>query len=439
MFIEDLKENVKLYKRLGLSSTLIEKNIKEKLQLLILEIIYGNEKYRNLVFFGGTCLKVCFSEEFQRLSEDLDFIDLEKTNAGELKDFIGLELMKRNLNLDIEIKSRVRAQEFEVSRLHIKFNDLLSKLGLVSNLSNRTMLMIKIEYTFIEKIARLDQNERKEVIIPEVVFKEGYSIVLNRLNNASLMASKMIACKNRKFEKGNTGINIKGRDYFDFVWYMQKGFIPAPFIFSIYDTTLRETLGVIDEIAYKITSGDLKIDIIDLLEDQNFADTFCNQFVEIYKSLRKQYILINTDYIKINIIQRTPKLDDYYGYDYIYKDNKNNVVTFRVIVSRFVFTAFESKIDYNLAIFNHYLEAFKKLNLSNIVTESIFEKILLIFIKENISKYITNFGKDNLVSNATYEMEPMNSDKIKFQTLDDIQDIFSRKTLFKITTPFNNT
>jgi hypothetical protein len=109
------------------------------------------------------------------------------------------------------------------------------------------------------------------------------------------------------------------------------------------------------------------------------------------------------------------------------------------IVSRFVFTTFESKIDYNLAIFNHYLEAFKKLNLSNIVTESIFEKILLIFIKENISKYITNFGKDNLVSNATYEMEPMNSDKIKFQTLDDIQDIFSRKTLFKITTSFNNT
>ena len=45
--------------------------IKEKLQDYILNFVYNNQVYKQLIFTGGTCLRKIYN--LPRLSEDLDF------------------------------------------------------------------------------------------------------------------------------------------------------------------------------------------------------------------------------------------------------------------------------------------------------------------------------------------------------------------------------
>ena len=51
--------------------------LKEYIQILVLDFIYSNDKYKSLVFYGGTCLAHCYG--LPRLSEDLDFVDTNKS------------------------------------------------------------------------------------------------------------------------------------------------------------------------------------------------------------------------------------------------------------------------------------------------------------------------------------------------------------------------
>ena len=50
--------------------------LKEYLQIVILDYLYSHPQYSDLVFYGGSCLAHCFG--LNRLSEDLDFVDIGK-------------------------------------------------------------------------------------------------------------------------------------------------------------------------------------------------------------------------------------------------------------------------------------------------------------------------------------------------------------------------
>ncbi len=50
--------------------------LKNYLQVVVLDFIYSTKKYSGLIFYGGSCLAHCHN--LPRLSEDLDFVDLEK-------------------------------------------------------------------------------------------------------------------------------------------------------------------------------------------------------------------------------------------------------------------------------------------------------------------------------------------------------------------------
>jgi len=40
------------------------------------------------------------------------------------------------------------------------------------------------------------------------------------------MAGKMLACLEYNFQRGKEGVLIKGRDFYDLVWFMQKRVVP---------------------------------------------------------------------------------------------------------------------------------------------------------------------------------------------------------------------
>ncbi len=208
---EFIKNLLSQYKE---SSDVFKRNVvKEYLQILALSFIYSKKEYKNLVFYGGSCLAHCFN--LPRLSEDLDFLDLNKK--------INLEKLANDLSLffekEIGIKPNVKIQKF---RIHLKL-PILYELKLAdSGQSNLLILKIEIfkEFNFCK--------EYKVEIVP--IFKFNKAILIRTFDLSTLMATKVRAVLSRKWEKtdktGKILIKVKGRDYFDLMWYLKKGILP---------------------------------------------------------------------------------------------------------------------------------------------------------------------------------------------------------------------
>jgi len=120
--------------------------------------------------------------------------------------------------------------------------------------------------------------------------KDHYSMLIKHYDLPTLMAGKMVACLTRVFEKGKTGVEIKGRDYYDLVWYLQKQVTPN--IKKLKDAdkkyTLEKAWELLDQKAELISSRDLLVDLEPLFDNQVFIRDWCNNFHQIYKRLRGQ-------------------------------------------------------------------------------------------------------------------------------------------------------
>ncbi|PIZ00973.1 hypothetical protein COY61_01100, partial [bacterium (Candidatus Gribaldobacteria) CG_4_10_14_0_8_um_filter_33_9] len=88
MLIQGLERKTQELKNKGLTNEVIKNYLKEYLQLFILEFLYNQKKYQDLIFTGGSCLRFCYG--LNRLSEDLDLDSLNKIDkkilAKELKE-----------------------------------------------------------------------------------------------------------------------------------------------------------------------------------------------------------------------------------------------------------------------------------------------------------------------------------------------------------------
>lgn len=247
--------------------------VKEYLQVLALSFIYGHPQYQNLIFYGGSCLRHCF--DLPRLSEDLDFIALHKVDnhkfAQELKVFFIKEL-------DIEIHTKI--QKF---RIYLKF-PILRELNLAGP-SESDVLFLKIElfseFAFCKGY--------KVETIP--LFKYGKSVLVKTLDLPSLMATKVRAVLHRKWERtsksGEVLANVKGRDYFDLMWYLQKGIKPNIHCLGANFTleTLREQILAI---VRTIDSKSIQYDLEGLIEDRVFLANLSKDIVHILEREIKQ-------------------------------------------------------------------------------------------------------------------------------------------------------
>ena len=87
------------------SSNLYKRNIlKEFLQIYVLDFIYSNEKYKDLVFYGGSCLSQCY--DLPRLSEDLDFVDINNEVNLKKLSFDLEKYFKEKIDLDLKVKQQ---------------------------------------------------------------------------------------------------------------------------------------------------------------------------------------------------------------------------------------------------------------------------------------------------------------------------------------------
>ena len=241
--------------------------LKEYLQVVVLDFIYSHPKYSELVFYGGSCLSHCFG--LNRLSEDLDFVDLtKKIKISELaKD---LENYFRK-NTDLELTTTI--QKF---RIYLKF-PILRELKLAER-GGSDLLFLKVEiyseFDFCKKF--------KTEIIP--LFKLNRSILIKTFDLPTLMATKIRAVFHRKWEKtdksGKTLAAVKGRDYFDLMWYLSKDIKPnLDCIENIKDKNefKKELLKAVG----KIDNRSIQLDLEQLIDNETFVKNLSKTIKEI--------------------------------------------------------------------------------------------------------------------------------------------------------------
>jgi predicted nucleotidyltransferase component of viral defense system len=239
--------------------------LKEVLQAYVLDFIYNHPRYRRLNFYGGTCLHIVYN--LNRLSEDLDFDNSAEIDLSNLVDDL-TALFRKFLSYDpIEIKSQ--QGENGILRATIKL-PVLNELGLSPH--RNEALHLKVEISHHKQIAILQNTP---------VFYLGRSFVPSHFSLETMMAGKMIACLERNFQRGREGAFIKGRDYYDLLWFMQKGIQPVEEKLSRDGkksyTIQSAMLALKDKIA-SISSSDLAVDLVPMFESSVFIESWLETF-----------------------------------------------------------------------------------------------------------------------------------------------------------------
>ncbi|MDO8525780.1 MAG: nucleotidyl transferase AbiEii/AbiGii toxin family protein [Candidatus Omnitrophota bacterium] len=190
--------------------------VREFLQIVTLKIIYDKGFFKNIVFVGGTALRIIY--DLRRFSEDLDFSLVN--DKGYAFSAVNSEIERglKLYGLDVEAKAK---EERTVHSSLLKFSSLLKKIGL-SQLESQK-LSIKIE---------VDSRPPNGGNLETTLVNKVYLINIAHLDISSMYATKLHACLFRKY--------AKGRDFYDLVWYLTKKITPN---FILLNNAIEQTQG----------------------------------------------------------------------------------------------------------------------------------------------------------------------------------------------------
>ncbi|MFH1416310.1 MAG: nucleotidyl transferase AbiEii/AbiGii toxin family protein [Elusimicrobiota bacterium] len=191
--------------------------IREYLQKYLLYVLYKKKIYKNLVFCGGTALRILYKTG--RFSEDMDFslsagakgYDFEK-----LLKIIKDELLSAGYKPEIKYNGTGN-----VHNAFVKFPDLLFEYDITAHRDEKLAVKIEIDIN-------PPAGGREEVTL----YNSVYMFYMLHYDLPSLFAGKVHALLCRKY--------TKGRDWYDLLWYLTnfKGLEPNV---TMLNNALRQT------------------------------------------------------------------------------------------------------------------------------------------------------------------------------------------------------
>lgn len=251
--------------------------LKEVLQAHVLDYLYNHPTYRRLNFYGGTCLHVVYG--LNRLSEDLDFDNQTGVDLSALARDVAQYFQASFALGGAATKTQMGAGG--ILRVTVKF-PVLSALGLSSHANE--VLPLKIEVSPQSQVAIIQHT-------PVLVY--GRSLVAAHFSLETMMAGKMLACLERNFESGRRGAQIKGRDFYDLLWFMQQRVRPLdeklardgqrPYTVQTAMMTLRGKI-------VRFSARDLAIDLLPMFESRPYIDAWLEAFHDNFESLVQPYL-----------------------------------------------------------------------------------------------------------------------------------------------------
>jgi predicted nucleotidyltransferase component of viral defense system len=260
----------------GLPSATQRILLKEALQALVLDFIYNHPHYRRLNLYGGTCLRVVY--QLNRLSEDIDLDNSAQIDLSGLKGDL-IQLFS-NMQPGIGITAHQQRGEDKVLRITMRFPILFS-LRLSDHGDEN--LHLKVEISHHRQVAVLQRT-------PVLAFSRAFVPVHFSLE--TMMAGKMIACLERSFFVGQEAA-IKGRDYYDLLWFMQQRIEPLEEKLAKDGNQEYDTRYAIETLKAKIsqiTRRQLAQDLLPLFENRTFIDTWLDAFHDNFERFSQFYL-----------------------------------------------------------------------------------------------------------------------------------------------------
>lgn len=196
--------------RYDLSTTQKRRNATfEVNQQIVLAGLYHGGFFERAAFYGGTCLRIFHG--LQRFSEDMDFSLLQPDENFSFSTYFQpiieqFELVGRK----VEITKKDKKSFSKVESAFLKDNTDVYDLSFTSEKS----IKIKIEVDIVPPL--LFTTEQKLLLQP-------YSFMTRCFTLPCLFAGKMHALVFRAWKN-----RVKGRDWYDFEWYVRNG-VPLDF------------------------------------------------------------------------------------------------------------------------------------------------------------------------------------------------------------------
>lgn len=251
--------------------------LKEVLQAYVLDFLYNHPLYRNLNFYGGTCLHVVYG--LNRLSEDLDFDNGAGIDLSPLADAL-IAYFQATVGYE-GASAKLQQGERGILRITLKF-PVLNALGLAP-LPDEA-LHLKLEVSPHEQVA---------VIKHTPTLFHGRSFVPSHFSLETMMAGKMLACLEREFRVGKSATIIKGRDYYDLLWFMQKQVRPLEEKLARDGEkpyTIQTAMRALQEKIASIKPSDLARDLSPLFESATYVEAWIQAFHDSFREYVQFYM-----------------------------------------------------------------------------------------------------------------------------------------------------
>ncbi|KAF5054580.1 Nucleotidyl transferase AbiEii toxin, Type IV TA system [anaerobic digester metagenome] len=251
----------------------------EVMQQIALAGLYRGGFFRKAAFYGGTCLRIF--HDLQRFSEDMDFSLLQPDNSFSLEQYFDA------------IKSEFKAlgREVVISRKEKKGHTAIESAFLkddteYAGLSFRTQPEVKIKIEVDTNPPGGFSTESKLLLQPFSCYPLCYAI-------PDLFAGKMHAFLFRNWRS-----RVKGRDWYDFEWYVRNGY-PL----NLHHLNLR-CMQTVKSFPAFFTEADLRSKIKERIQQTSIEKVIADvkPFVRNQEGLQiwsTEYFLQLTDLLKI--------------------------------------------------------------------------------------------------------------------------------------------
>lgn len=186
--------------------------LREIMQEITLAGLSRTDFYEKAAFYGRTALRIFYN--LDRFSEDMDFSLLETNTSFSLKPYFTAILNEfEAIGLSVSIKEKAKNTTSAIESAFLKSDTIRKTLPLdeipsYQGLNVNKSIKIKLE---IDREPPLGfETEQKLLLRP-------FSFYVNCVSQSDLFAGKLHALLFRKWKN-----RVKGRDWYDFEWYVQN-------------------------------------------------------------------------------------------------------------------------------------------------------------------------------------------------------------------------
>ncbi|MBN1971028.1 MAG: nucleotidyl transferase AbiEii/AbiGii toxin family protein [Candidatus Delongbacteria bacterium] len=411
ILIKKLNQKVIELKTRDLTDLIIVNALKEELQHYILDFIYNESKYSNLIMYGGSLLRIAY--DLPRMSEDLDFQTDKKISLKEISDDL-ITHFKNRYDLDIEVSINDREQS-ETKLLKIAF-DILNQLDLNISWSK---IKIRFDINYFKDASKLSTE-----IIPKVHDNLSYSIKTYPIS--TLMSSKILAVMKRTSRGiGKEKTSCKPRDIYDLIWYLKRNSYPDLEYFSLKGEKYQTVLELFDAVKLRVANLEDKLfenDIAQFFYDRTDYDSWFNNWRQTFITLIDSYSIFKViDLVSINY--KVELRHETRHIRYIYSSDNNKEIMFFVSLAGdwIVFSNVRVNSGHEVSDLKEKIESNYELKQIDYEYIGLFYKKIEDFIKRNKKVLYSNRYQTRLIRATADDLNPKEQIFLDKRLLEKIQ------------------